>query len=144
MASRRRSNKRRQDRRYQLSDVVDTARERAWRLAPWLLVALIALGLPTLVYQGYLFTVSSPHFSVQTIEVTGAQWMSRQEALTHAQLATGDGVLQLFISFEPSRISESLDVNLYRLEFQMIPGKRPTRLKLASGPQHRYVDEWKS
>lgn len=60
-----------------------------------------------------------------------------------AQLDTGDGVLQLFISFEPSRISESLDVNLYRLEFQMVPGKRPTRLKLASGPQHRYVDEWK-
>ncbi len=95
MASRRRSNKRRQDRRYQLSDVVDTARERAWRLAPWLLVALIALGLPTLVYQGYLFTVSSPHFSVQTIDVTGAQWMSRQEALTHAQLATGVNIFDV-------------------------------------------------
>ncbi len=59
-----------------------------------------------------------------------------------AQVDTGAGALQLFMSFEPTRISESLDINVYRMEFQMIPGKRPTRLKLASGPQHRYVDEW--
>lgn len=60
-----------------------------------------------------------------------------------AQVNTGDGALQLFMSFEPTRIAESLDINVYRFEFQMIPGKRPTRLKLASGPQHRYVDDWK-
>jgi hypothetical protein len=60
-----------------------------------------------------------------------------------AQINTGDGVLQLSISFEPTGISDILDINVYRLEFQMIPGAKGSQLKLASGPQHRYVTEWK-
>jgi hypothetical protein len=62
---------------------------------------------------------------------------------SQAQINTGDGALQLFMSFEPTAISEALDIKLYRLEFEIIPDTAPTRLKLATGPTHRYVQEWK-
>lgn len=60
-----------------------------------------------------------------------------------AQINTRDGALQLFMAFEATPISEALNINVYRLEFEMIPGEATTRLELASGPVHRYVSEWK-
>lgn len=63
---------------------------------------------------------------------------------SEAQINTGDGALQLSMSFEPQRISESLDISVYRMEFEIIPASAATRLKIATGPQHRYVSEWKS
>lgn len=74
-------------------------------------------------------------------------WYSALELDTppsQAQLNTGDGALQLSMSFEPQRISESLDISVYRMEFEIIPTTTATRLKIATGPQHRYVSEWKS
>jgi hypothetical protein len=74
-------------------------------------------------------------------------WYSALELDTppsEAQLNTGDGALQLFMSFEPQRISETLDISVYRLEFEIIPTTKVTRLKIATGPKHRYVSEWKS
>jgi hypothetical protein len=59
-----------------------------------------------------------------------------------AQVNTSDGALQLFVDFEPTAISETLDINVYRMEFQIIPTETTTRLKLATGPKHRYVTEW--
>jgi hypothetical protein len=63
---------------------------------------------------------------------------------SEAQINTGDGALQLFMSFEPKRIADTLDINVYRLEFEIIPSVKATRLKIATGPKHRYVSEWKS
>ena len=60
-----------------------------------------------------------------------------------AQLNTADGALQLFMNFEATPVSETLDINLYRMEFEIIPGEQATRLKLATAPSHRYVTEWK-
>jgi hypothetical protein len=59
-----------------------------------------------------------------------------------AQINTSNGQLQLFAAFEPTRISDALNINVYRMEFEMIAGQSPTRLKLATGPQHRYVTSW--
>ncbi|MEN9578066.1 MAG: hypothetical protein RJA70_1075 [Pseudomonadota bacterium] len=59
-----------------------------------------------------------------------------------AQINTRDGALQLFIGFEPVRISESLNINVYRLEFEIIPGTEASQLKIATGPTHRYATEW--
>lgn len=84
-------------------------------------------------------------YAVIGFDEDSKSWYSTWElekSPSHAQIDTGDGALQLFMSFEPTRIAESLDINVYRFEFQMIPGKKPTRLKLASGPLHRYVSEW--
>ncbi len=60
-----------------------------------------------------------------------------------AQVNTGHGEPQLFMNFAATRIAESLDINLYRMEFEVIPGKQATRLKIATAPSHRYVTEWK-
>jgi hypothetical protein len=60
-----------------------------------------------------------------------------------AQINTGNGELQLFVQFEPTSISETLDIKLYRLEFEIIPGDQSTRLKIATGPTHRYIQDWK-
>lgn len=84
-------------------------------------------------------------YAVIGFDEDSKSWYSTWEleaAPSDAQVDTGDGALQLFMSFEPTRIAESLDINVYRFEFQMIPGKKATRLKLASGPLHRYVSEW--
>ncbi len=73
-------------------------------------------------------------------------WYSAVELLStpsDAQINTRDGELQLFMAFEPTRIDERLDINVYRLLFEIIPGRKATRLRLATGPQHRYVSEWK-
>lgn len=69
--------------------------------------------------------------------------VSLESSPSDAQINTKNGELQLFVDFSPTRISETLDVNVYRLEFEMIPGETATRLKLATGPQHRYVTEWR-
>jgi hypothetical protein len=74
-------------------------------------------------------------------------WYSALEldsAPSEAQINTGDGALQLSMSFEPTRISESLDINVYRMEFEIVPSANATLLKIATGPQHRYVSEWKT
>jgi hypothetical protein len=61
-----------------------------------------------------------------------------------AQINTANGQLQLFMSFEPTAVSDTLDIKLYRLEFEVIPDAAATRLKIAMGPTNRYVQEWKS
>jgi hypothetical protein len=61
---------------------------------------------------------------------------------SEAQINTSNGELQLFVSFEPRRISDTLNINVYHMEFEMIPGESSTRIKLATGPQHRYVTQW--
>jgi hypothetical protein len=76
----------------------------------------------------------------------GKTWypaVTLESSPSDAQINTKNGELQLFMDFSPTRISETLDVNVYRLEFEMIPGATTTRLKLATGPQHRYVKEWR-
>jgi hypothetical protein len=61
-----------------------------------------------------------------------------------AQLNTADGALQLFMNFEATPVSDILDINLYRMEFEIIPGSTSTRLMIATAPSHRYVTEWAS
>jgi hypothetical protein len=76
----------------------------------------------------------------------GKAWypaVTLESSPSDAQINTKNGELQLFMDFSPTRISETLDVNVYRLEFEMIPGATTTRLKLATGPQHRYVKDWR-
>ena len=54
-----------------------------------------------------------------------------------------DGELQIFINKQPQRISETLDINVYKFEFQAVPaeGKKST-LEFATGPSQRLVKSW--
>lgn len=60
-----------------------------------------------------------------------------------ANIDSAGGELQIFIENEPRRISETLDLNVYRFEFQVVPaeGKKAT-LEFATGPQTRLVKRW--
>ena len=85
-------------------------------------------------------------YAVVGFDEDAKSWYSAVELLTtpsDAQINSRDGELQLFMAFEPTRIDERLDINVYRMLFEIIPGGKATRLKLATGPQHRYVSEWK-
>lgn len=84
-------------------------------------------------------------YAVVGFDEDAKSWYPAVELLTtpsDAQLNTRDGELQIFMAFEPTRIDEQLDINVYRMVFEIIPGKKKTRLKLATGPEHRYVSEW--
>ncbi|XXY47180.1 hypothetical protein WME91_44970 [Sorangium sp. So ce269] len=77
------------------------------------------------------------------------QWyeaaFSKDKKNMDANLDTTGGELQIFVSRTPTRISDTLDVKVYRFEFQVVPAKGKTAtLEFALGPTQRLVKQWKS
>lgn len=61
-----------------------------------------------------------------------------------AVIDTVAGDLQLFVSTEPTAVSEHLDILVYKLEFQVVPALGKTaHLEFATGPTTRVVRQWK-
>jgi hypothetical protein len=55
------------------------------------------------------------------------------------------GVLQLFISNEATRLSEELDIEIFKMEFQIVPADgKSANLEFATGPTTRVVKAWTS
>ncbi|KYF83920.1 hypothetical protein BE17_43050 [Sorangium cellulosum] len=62
-----------------------------------------------------------------------------------ASLDTTGGELQIFVSKTPTRVSDTLDIKVYKFEFQIVPAKGKTAtLEFALGPTQRLVKQWKS
>lgn len=62
-----------------------------------------------------------------------------------ANLDTTGGELQIFVSKTPTPVSDTLDIKVYRFEFQVVPAKGKTAiLEFALGPTQRLVKQWKS
>lgn len=60
-----------------------------------------------------------------------------------AVLDTVNGDLQLFVSKEPTAIAEHLDVQVFKMEFQIVPAVGKTaNLEFATGPTTRVVRSW--
>jgi hypothetical protein len=60
-----------------------------------------------------------------------------------ASIDSVGGNLQISISTEPTRISDTLDISVYAFEFQVVPAdKKKATLEFASGPKHRMVKQW--
>lgn len=60
-----------------------------------------------------------------------------------AMVNTVDGELQLFVNSGPTRISDGLDILVYRFEFELIPSPRKkSKILFAMGPNQRLVREW--
>jgi hypothetical protein len=60
-----------------------------------------------------------------------------------ANIDTAGGNLQLFISNTAVRISETLDIRVYALEFQIVPAEGSSAdLEFATGPTRRLVKSW--
>lgn len=62
-----------------------------------------------------------------------------------ANLDTTGGELQIFVAKTPTPVSDTLDIKVYKLEFQVVPAKGKTsKLEFALGPTQRLVKEWKA
>lgn len=60
-----------------------------------------------------------------------------------AMVNTVDGELQVFIDSRPTRISEGLDIHVFRFEFEVVPHPRKkSKLQFAMGPNQRLVKPW--
>lgn len=62
-----------------------------------------------------------------------------------AVLDTVGGVLQLFVANDPTPLSDQLDIQLYRIDFQIVPADgKSANLEFATGPTTRVVRRWTS
>lgn len=60
-----------------------------------------------------------------------------------ANLDSGQGSLQIFIENQPTRISDDLNIGVYKFEFQIVPAdKKSTQLEFATGPTRKIVTKW--
>jgi hypothetical protein len=56
---------------------------------------------------------------------------------------TQNGVLQLFVATNPTSLAEHLDVQVYGLDFQIVPAEGKTAaLEFATGPATRVMRSW--
>lgn len=68
----------------------------------------------------------------------------KEKKSLEANLDTSGGELQLFVARTPTPVSATVDLNVYKLEFQLIPAKGKTAtLEFALGPTQRVVMQWK-
>mgnify|MGYP001190721843 FL=1 len=56
---------------------------------------------------------------------------------------SADGEMQIFMDKDPEKLSETLDINVYRFEFELIPQEnKKVRVQYATGPTKRVVRQW--
>lgn len=67
----------------------------------------------------------------------------RDKKNAEANIDTADGVMQMFIDNQGTRIAETLDLKVYKLDFQIVPAaKKTSLLEFATGPSQRIVKKW--
>ena len=67
----------------------------------------------------------------------------RDKKNAEANIDTSDGVMQMFIANQGTRIAETLDLKVYKLEFQIVPAAgKNTLIEFATGPSQRLVKKW--
>ncbi|XXF80715.1 hypothetical protein P2318_13455 [Myxococcaceae bacterium GXIMD 01537] len=60
-----------------------------------------------------------------------------------ASIDSVNGELQISIDNAPTRVAETLDVNVFGFELQVVPAdKKQAELEFASGPTQRMVKQW--
>jgi hypothetical protein len=77
----------------------------------------------------------------------GKNWyesaLVKDGAKASANIDTARGQVQMFIDNAPTRVSETLDVRVYRFEFQIIPAAgATTNLEFATGASQKLVKQW--
>lgn len=67
----------------------------------------------------------------------------RDTGKVEASVDTSNGELQMYVANEGTRISDTLDLKVYKLEFQIVPAANKTSLiEFATGPSQRLVKKW--
>lgn len=67
----------------------------------------------------------------------------KEPTAAEASLDSTGGTLRISVDREPTRLSETLDINVFGLELQVVPAsKKKTLLEFASGSAQRLVKQW--
>lgn len=67
----------------------------------------------------------------------------KDSAKAEANVDTTKGQVQMFISNEATRIAETLEIKVYKFEFQIVPAAGvTTNLEFATGAYQRIVKQW--
>lgn len=67
----------------------------------------------------------------------------KKPAKAEANIDSAGGELQIFIANDGTRVSETLDLNVFKFEFQIVPAEgKSTELEFATGPSRRIVKKW--
>ena len=63
--------------------------------------------------------------------------------IAQTNVNSAEGEMQIFMEKDPEKLSETLDINVYRFEFELIPQeKKKVRVQYATGPTKRVVRQW--
>ncbi len=86
-------------------------------------------------------------FTVADYDESSKNWFGAVDLLDPKRLDalvnTVDGELQVFVDSKPTRISDTLDIHVFKFEFEVVPHPRvKTKLQFAMGPNQRLVREW--
>ena len=69
----------------------------------------------------------------------------RDNAKVEANIDTSNGDVQMFIANEGTRISDTLDLKVFKFEFQCVPARgQSTLLEFATGPTQKLIKKWGS
>jgi hypothetical protein len=67
----------------------------------------------------------------------------RDTGKVDASVDTANGDLQMFVANDGTRISDTLDLKVYKFEFQVVPAANKTSLlEFATGPSQKLVKQW--
>jgi hypothetical protein len=86
-------------------------------------------------------------FTVVDYDESSKNWYEAVDLLDPVRLDatvnTVDGELQVFVDSRPTRISDALDIHVFKFEFEVVPSPRlKSNLQFAMGPNQRLVRVW--
>jgi hypothetical protein len=86
-------------------------------------------------------------FTVADYDESSKNWFGAVDLLDPKRLDavvnTVDGELQVSIDAAPTRISDSLDIHVFRFQFEVVPHPRKkSKIQFAMGPNQKLVRQW--
>ena len=68
---------------------------------------------------------------------------AKEPKQAEANIDSAGGELQIFIANEPTKASDTLDINVFALEFQVVPADgKNAKIEFATGPSQKLVKQW--
>lgn len=119
---RRRKNRKRRSIRDRLQEWCGAAVDVGRRAAPWVVLAAVAVAVPTLVYVGYHRVLNSPYFQVSNIEIEGVRHTEIERLAEEAELVHGANIFELDLSESVETLESSPWVREGRVDRQLPDG----------------------
>ncbi len=101
------------------------------RIVPITLLVVVAVGIPWGAFEAYLHVVSSPYFSLKTIDVEGEEHVTEDSLLGRAEIIPGMNIFDVDVERVKALVESEPWVAHARVERRL-----PNRLSI-------HVDEWK-